>query len=270
MPLRSMGHRPSRAVVHVPVASGAGEEGNFQHPAAEVTGPPPVIAFYRTAHFVAHDFRHLLSAIYANTELICSSRSTRYDRLEMLDDIKTAIRCMTDTLDALVFRPKTGRLFHLRSVTLNSVIHGAVQMARLHPDSQTVEIVHDDTSDAEVRADPIWLGSAVFNLLLNACQAVKCQSLLKQVIVGCHEDRSHVYLSVVDSGSGAAVKIRRLLLQRLEHLPHRAGTGLGLTIVKRIVREHGGRVYLEEERSGKTCVVIRLPKPPPIGTEDSR
>jgi signal transduction histidine kinase len=187
----------------------------------------------------------------------------------MLDDIHAAIRCMTDTLDALVFRPKTGRLFHLRRVTLNSVVDGAVQMARLHPDSKTVEIIHDDIHHREVNADPIWLGSAVFNLLLNACQAVKSQSVLKQVVVGCHEDRGHVYLTVVDSGSGTAAKVQRLLLQPLRHLPHRAGTGLGLAIVKSIVSEHGGRVYVAEESPGKTCVVVRLPKPPPVGTDES-
>jgi signal transduction histidine kinase len=266
VPLRS---RPSRPFIHVPAASDAGEEDDMQHPAVEVTQLPPLRVFYRTARFVAHDFRHLLSAIYANTELICSSRFPRYDREEMLEDIKAAIRCMTDTLDALAFRLETGQLFHLRRVTLNSIVHGAVQMARLHPDSARVEIIHEDMPHKEVHADPIWLGSAVFNLLLNACQAVQFHSAMKQVVVACHDDRDQVFLSIIDSGPGMSGKIQELLRQRREDLPHRARVGLGLAIVKSIVREHGGGVYLEEARPGTTCMVVRLPKPSPVGTDVS-
>ena len=183
MPLRSIEPGPSRPFVHVSATSDAGEEGNMQHPAMQVTQPPSLRAFYRTAHFVAHDFRHLLSAIYANTELICSSRFPRYDREETLEDIKAAIRCMTDTLDALVFRLKTGRLFHLRRVTLNSIVHGAIQMARLHPDSERVEIIHEDMPHREVYADLIW-PAVPLNLLLNACYSRPVlQSALKQVKV---------------------------------------------------------------------------------------
>ena len=269
MPLRSIEPRPSRPFIHAPADSDGGEEDDKQHPAAEVTQSPSLRVFYRTARFVAHDFRHLLSAIYANTELICSSRFSRYDREEMLEDIKAAIRCMTDTLDALVFRLKTGRPFHLRRVTLNSIVHGAVQMARLHPDSERVEIIHEDMPHREVDADPIWLGSAVFNLLLNACQAVQFQSAPKQVVVASHDDRDHVFLSIIDSGPGTFGKVQKLLLQRLEDLPHRAGAGLGLAIVKSIVHEHGGGVYLAEARPGTTCIVVRLPKPSPVGTDVS-
>jgi signal transduction histidine kinase len=41
----------------------------------------------------------------------------------------------------------------------------------------------------------------------------------------------------------------------------RGGTGLGLSIVRRIVDQHGGRVFAENRSSGGSCVTVRLPRP---------
>jgi signal transduction histidine kinase len=129
------------------------------------------------------------------------------------------------------------------------------------PKPLKVEFIQGDMPLLEVCADSTWLCSAIFNLLLNACQAVQLTPELREVRVACHHNRHYVFICITDSGPGVPTTIQKTLFQPFVSSIHRKGTGLGLTIVKSIVREHGSEVHLEESRPGNTSFVIRLHKP---------
>src|SRR4029079_7547020 len=79
-------------------------------------------------------------------------------------------------------------------------------------------------------------------------------------------DEKHVKLSVCDQGVGMpAAELKRVFKRfyRVSNrsLSHVKGTGLGLFIVRAIVRKHGGRVFAESEGEGRgTTVVVELPR----------
>ncbi len=227
----------------------------------EPTEPRSLETFDRMAGFIAHDFRHHLSAIYANAELMCNTSYVQSEREEMFEEIRTAVICMTEVLDSLLLQSKTGCMFHLRLEPLKMIIDKAAQMVRSHPDADKVEFIQGDMSLLEVCVDSTWLCSAIFNLLLNACQAVQLSPELREVRIACHHNHHYVFIRVTDSGHGVTMTIQKTLFQPFVSSADRKGTGLGLTIVKSIVREHGGEVYLEESRPGNTSFVVRLPKP---------
>jgi signal transduction histidine kinase len=215
----------------------------------------------RVAYFIAHDLRHHLSAVYANAELMCHKHYVQSEREEMLEDIKGAVACMIEALGSLLVHSRTGCLLQLRLEPLKLIIEKATQMVRSHPDADRVEFIHENMPLVEVSADSTWLCSAIFNLLLNACQALQLSSDLKKVSVTCHEGPNDVYIRIIDNGPGVPVTIQKSLFQPFVSLGLRKGTGLGLAIVNSIVREHGGDVSLEESRPGNTSFVVRLPRP---------
>jgi signal transduction histidine kinase len=215
----------------------------------------------RVAYFIAHDLQHHLSTVYANAELMCNKHYVQSEREEMLEDIKGAVACMTEVLESLLVHSRTGCLLQLRLEPLKLIIEKATQMVRSHPDADRVEFIHENMPLVEVIADSTWLCSALFNLLLNACQAVQLSSDLKKVSVTCHQGPNDVYIRIIDNGPGVPVTIQKSLFQPFVSLRLRKGTGLGLAIVNSIVREHGGEVSLEESRPGNTCFVVRLPRP---------
>jgi signal transduction histidine kinase len=227
----------------------------------ELTEPRSLETFDRMAGFIAHDFRHHLSAIYANAELMCNTNYVQSEREEMFEEIRTAVICMTEVLDSLLLHSKTGCMFHLGLEPLKMIIDKAAQMVRSHPDADKVEFIQGDVPLLEVCVDSTWLCSAIFNLLLDACQAAQLTHELREIRVACHHNRHYVFIRITDSGPGVPTTIQKTLFQPFVSSTHRKGTGLGLTIVKSIVREHGGEVYLEESRPGNTSFVIRLPKP---------
>ena len=228
-----------------------------QHPAAESS----LAVLSRMAQFVAHDFRHHLSAVYSNTEFLCDASYTQPEREQLFEEIKTAILRMTETLDSVLLFSQTGRMFHLRLEPLKLIVERAVQMVRSHPDAHKVTFIDEVMPLVEVHGDSTWLCSAIFNLLLNACQAAQNSSLPKEVRISCQQDQSSAFIRIMDNGPGISPSIQKSIFQPFVSLRRQKGTGLGLAIAKSVARGHEGDIYLEDSSPGRTTFVLRLPRP---------
>jgi signal transduction histidine kinase len=104
------------------------------------------------------------------------------------------------------------------------------------------------------------LGSAVYNLLLNACQAARAGDAPGWVKVQLTEDQRFVHVRVMDSGYGVPAAIRKTLFQPFVSTDRANGTGLGLSIVDRTAKEHGGYVDMEESDHGWTIFALHISK----------
>ena len=108
----------------------------------------------------------------------------------------------------------------------------------------------------QVNGDPGQLKQAFYNLVRNAMQAMPSGGSLT---IRCTADDSFVMLSVSDSGCG----IKRENMQKIFKpffTTKNAGTGLGLMIVERIVREHGGALAVDSMENAGTTFTISLPR----------
>jgi len=111
-----------------------------------------------------------------------------------------------------------------------------------------------------VSADRIRLEQVVLNLVQNACQALTDRSKSVSLVTSYDAAQGCVLVEIIDEGIGIAA----------EHLVHitepffttkrqRGGTGLGLYISQRIVKEHGGTLVFESGVGKGTRTVVRLP-----------
>jgi signal transduction histidine kinase len=108
-------------------------------------------------------------------------------------------------------------------------------------------------------ADPEQLQQVLVNLLLNACDASsKGQSV---VITGSPSSAGQVEFSVIDRGCGIAAEHLNAIFDPFFTTKKRGeGTGLGLTIVEGVVRNHGGEIFLSSRAGEGTTVTVRWPK----------
>jgi signal transduction histidine kinase len=239
----------------------AAEKDKLQQTSADLTESRSLAMLGNMAQFVVHDLRHHLCAIYANAEFMCNESNDLGDREELFGGVREAIVCMTEQLDALLLLSRTGSMFHLRRQPLKHLVERATQMVRSHPDTDQVNITIEDMPLIEGHVDGKWIHSAIFNLLLNACQAARIASGPKAVSIALHQDLCHIDIRVTDSGPGVPRSIQKSLFQPFVSADRRGGMGLGLTIAQCVARGHGGDVYLEESRPGRTSFVLRLPNP---------
>ncbi len=119
-------------------------------------------------------------------------------------------------------------------------------------------IADDPTIEACV--DSRELGRAVYNLLLNACQAASSGSAPRLVQVALREERASIQIRVIDDGPGVPEPIREMFRTGFSTAESTKGIGLGLTIAQCAAREHGGSLELEESMSGKTVFALHLSK----------
>jgi signal transduction histidine kinase len=209
---------------------------------------------------ISHDMRHLLSAIYANAELLERHDRSASTRAELLLEIQEAVLGMAERIDSILQFGRSGRNNTLTNESVSSVLARAVAAVRLHPDGRNVSITVDKFPLAAADIDARNLESALYNLLLNACQAATRSAHMPKVKVHVAEADEQIYIRIVDNGPGIPASVRRTLFDPFVTAGKPNGTGLGLTVARRIAEEHGGSVYVEESNRERTVFGLSLTK----------
>jgi signal transduction histidine kinase len=209
--------------------------------------------------FISHDIRNYLASIYCDIEFVSDPDICQTDRDQLLAGVRGTIHDVTDLLDSLLVSVRTERTFHLQPKSMNLLIQHAVGIVRSHPDARECELVICEAPPLQARIDSQRLGSAIYNLLLNACQALKRCSPPKRVEISLCNDERSICIRVQDNGPGVPDCIRNMLFQPFVSAEKPSGIGLGLTIAEQAARQHGGCLNLEESIPGKTVFVLQLP-----------
>lgn len=211
----------------------------------------------RMASSISHDLRHSLAAIVANSEFLCDSHLTPVQREELYQEVRTGVNLMTDLIDSLLEFARTRESLTPSYGNVGEVIQRAVQAVRLHPRHHARSI--DVLCSAQLSAwfDQRKLERALYNLLLNACEAAPVVGGTVEVIA--QEGSGSITISVADNGPGIAESIRERLFHPFVSYGKENGTGLGLAVVQKIVQDHGGEISVEHVAEGKTVFRIVLP-----------
>ena len=211
----------------------------------------------RMASSISHDMRHSLAAIVANSEFLCDSHLTPGQREELYQEVRTGVNLMTDLIDSLLEFARTRESLSPASANVSETIHRAVLAVRLHPRHHNRSI--DVLCSVHVSGwfDQRKLERALYNLLLNACEAAP--PLGGKVEVTAGEVAGSITISVADNGPGIAESIRERLFHPFVSFGKENGTGLGLAVVQKIVQDHGGEIVVERTVQGRTVFRIGLP-----------
>ena len=218
---------------------------------------------------ISHDMRHSLSAIYANAEFLERQDICASTRADLLFEIQEAVVRMTERIDSLLQFGNSGRN-PLVPESISFVLEKAVAAVKSHPDGRKVSISVGDVPTAEAEIDPRNLESAIYNLLLNGCQAATCSSQVPEVKVHVSEVDEHIYITISDNGPGIPSHVQRTLFIPFVTAGKPNGTGLGLALARRIAEQHGGSLRLVESNPGKTEFTLSLMKNGPLPLDDPK
>ena len=214
----------------------------------------------RMASSVSHDLRHYLAAVYANAEFLANSNLTLDERAELFADIRMAVNGTTELIDSLLIFSRTNGAAQRTVESIAVLVERAMALVRAHPDAGRVRLraVYDDASATTALVDAKQMERAIYNLLLNACQAVRGNSNspgVSAVVASCDK---HLTVTITDEGVGVSDAIRDSLFQPFVSAGKQNGTGLGLTLAQCVAEEHGGSVQLVSSRPGETVFVLSI------------
>jgi signal transduction histidine kinase len=214
----------------------------------------------RMACSISHDMRHSLAAIFANAEFLECREICDGARADLLLEIQEAVLAMSERIDSLLQFASSGRKNPLVHERVSLVVEKAVAAVKFHPDGRNVSITVGKFPPAEADIDARNLESAIYNLLLNACQAATRSTHVPEVKVHLTEVDERIYVTILDNGPGIPASVRGTLFDPFVTAGKPNGTGLGLTLARRIAEEHGGSVCLEESNRQRTVFTLSLTK----------
>ncbi|MEJ2150289.1 MAG: ATP-binding protein [Chloroflexota bacterium] len=215
---------------------------------------------------ISHEFRTPLSALHASVELLMEEMGalSRAEVWELLNSVQRSVAGLQALIDNLLesSRIEAGRFsIRRRPSDLNAIIADAVHMTRPLLERRCQELaVSEPPHPPTIDADPTRLTQVLVNLLSNASKYSPVGAPV-ELSVEVEDDR--LRMVVADRGPGIPPAEQSSLFQRFVRLDAQDGTqygvGLGLSVVKAIVEEHGGKVGVEARPEGGSAFWLTLP-----------
>jgi len=204
---------------------------------------------------LAHEIRNPLAGIAGVIEIVGRDLPATSPAKSVVKEVRQEIsqinRILTDLLETA--RPRTPEM---RSSDLNTTVEHAVMLARQQVLSRPLKIEFAPADELpEVDHDSDQIHQVLLNLLLNAVQAIDGPGVVRVAVLRQGAD---ALITVSDTGRGIPH----------EHLPNifrpffttkGNGTGLGLSLARRIVEEHHGRISVESSTGRGTTFSVLLP-----------
>jgi signal transduction histidine kinase len=209
---------------------------------------------------VAHEIGNPLNSLHIHLQLMERSVQKMHDgaKTELEESIEIA-RSEVNRLDSIVtqflkaIRPSRPQL---RPENVNTIVEEAVRF--FSPELRNREIVVEQELRSDLpllQLDRDQMKQAFYNVIKNSLEAIQRHGTLR---IRTDLDDTHVIIRFVDTGGGmSAENLSRVFEPYFTTKP--TGSGLGLLIVRRIVREHGGELSIESSEGKGLTLTIRLP-----------
>jgi signal transduction histidine kinase len=214
---------------------------------------------------VSHELRTPLTQIrmFAQTLLLnrVRSESERQKSLHIIDQETSRLTNLVDNLLFLARGERSDVALHKRPCDLGAVTTQAIHAYAPLADSHRVTLIPHVAGTVMGNADESAMKQVITNLLDNA---VKYGPEGQTVKVSLVADNGHVRLTVDDEGPGIPVADRETIFTKFYRLDrdagsHKAGSGIGLAVVRDIVERHEGKCWVERAPGGGARFVVEVP-----------
>ena len=226
--------------------------------ASEIVQAERLAIVGRFASTIVHDFKNPLQVIGLAAELACSEHTAPAMRHKAQDRIARQIDRMTNMLHELIeFTKPSGQRPLLTPVNFPRFMKPLAEEIRQEISTRgvTLELVNPPP-DLEVRIQPQRLSRLFYNLLNNAVDEMPDGG---KIFLRFATEGGELRVEVEDTGRGIAPEITQTLFQPFTTHGKTHGTGLGLTICKKIVEDHRGRIWAKSEAGKGATFCFTLP-----------
>jgi len=210
---------------------------------------------------VAHEIGNPLNSLHIHLQLMerkVKKLGALEDKCELLESIDIA-RAEINRLDSIVsqflraIRPSKP---HFQPEDVNAIVLEAISFFRPEIKDRDIVVETELRSDLpSLEVDRDQMKQVFYNAIKNSFEAMKRRGILR---IRTDRDDTHVKISFTDTGGGISAENLSRVFEPY-FTTKEGGSGLGLLIVRRIVREHGGELSIESSEGKGLTLTIRLP-----------
>jgi len=211
----------------------------------------------RVAGTVAHDLRGPLSGIINSADFLARPEVSIEVRKKMCDGIVAAARRLISTVQGILDFSRDGHMStHFATCSLDGFIQEVIDVFQVDFKERKIRVDINRGYEGEVKIDSDRMAQVIHNIVANARDAMPEGGKLT---ITSGRDNNRVNLSFTDTGPGVPPELMDRIFEPFVSYGKKKGAGLGLSIARRIVEEHGGRIWAEKSPSGGATFLIQLP-----------
>lgn len=207
---------------------------------------------------MAHEIRNPLGGIQLYASLLARDLGDRPESAKLVEKIIAGVRRLESLVSQTLQFTREMKVNPVEA-DLAEVVNDAIEMARANAQHKKVTIAVDGPESLKVKVDPLLMGQALLNLLINAIEAVEAGGRVTVRFDRGQRERvvRQFRLLVEDNGPGIPAQIlERIFNPFFTTRDH--GTGLGLAIVHRVVEGHDGAITAANRPEGGARFEIRV------------
>lgn len=213
---------------------------------------------------VSHDLKSPIVSIQGFSTILLSEYKDKLDEegQHYLERIHSNVSQMERLIHDLLELSRVGKMTKpFEEVKVSQILDYVLTDLQFQLEERGIEFVVPEKLPP-IFCDPQQIAQVFNNLITNSIKYIG-DTQNPRIEVGCIDKGDHYRFFVKDNGIGIDPKYHQKifeLFQVLKEVKGVEGTGVGLTIVKRIVENHGGRVWVESEKGKGATFYFTIPK----------
>ena len=203
---------------------------------------------------MAHEIRNPVAGVKAALQVFRRELHTDTQHAEIIDEMLAQLNRINQAVDDLL---QYARLAppNLDCVDVHELLHRTIGLLRAQLPSSVEVVMHIEPDAPCVRADVQQAQQVLWNVMLNAAQAMEGGGVLTLTMTTGDQ---HVAIAMSDTGKGIPEESQNRIFKPFYTTKHK-GTGLGLSICKRIMDQHGGSISISSVEGKGTTVTLIFP-----------
>ena len=210
---------------------------------------------------VSHELRTPITVILAQSDYALQYSDTFEEAKESLEVINRHAKRMTNLINQIMELSKLERQKEIEKekINLSNIVLQLLEDYKPLLESKNLNLVYNVEKDLRIQGNKIMLERVFLNILMNAVKFTKTNIEISLT----REDKTAV-LKIRDDGIGISEENKKFIWERFfqvndsRNKEENKGSGLGLSMVKKIVDLHSATIDLESELEQGTCFTIKF------------
>jgi len=221
---------------------------------------------------ISHGIKGLLTGLDGGMYLL-DSGFTKEDRDQVKEGweiVKLIIERIRKMILDILFCAKERKL-RLEWINIRNFVEEIVKEIEPKFKSQKIKFVNDFGADlGEFEVDVTYVHSALLNIIENAADACLRDKTKKshKIIFGAGQNEDKIFFEIIDNGIGMDDDTQEKIFTPFFSSKGTKGTGLGLFIANRIIKQHGGEINVKSKVGQGTLFQIKIPTKAPVKREE--
>ena len=210
---------------------------------------------------VSHELRTPITVILAQSDYALQYSDTLEETKESLEVINRHAKRMTNLINQIMELSKLERQKEIEKekINLSNIVLQLLEDYKPLLESKNLNLIYNVEKDIRIQGNKIMLERVFLNILMNAIKFTKTNIEVSLT----REDKTAV-LKIRDNGIGISEENKKFIWERFfqvndsRNKEENKGSGLGLSMVKKIVDLHSATIDLESELEQGTCFTIKF------------